>query len=458
MPKWNKPGPLQAAVDGPAATPRRRTESSVVKASLDSDPRVDRVAGADPWLAASLTDDLFETRFLWSSDCGRLRFAALGEKHRVPYHSLGPSVEESARELDLRGDLASHLPLALFVLGETDQRPRAFDRGEAETHARCWTPQVLLLQEGNGVQVFCPDEALRHEVVRRLEGTRNGYRAASAFAGCEPKLRETPLDSRETWCERVETALETIDHSPLEKVVVSRRLEFEPERMRLSPRASTWHVSHAEARTAFSISTDSGESCFIAATPETLLQVRNGTLITHALAGTRPRDASLEDFLASSKLTREHEFVSDGMVGNLAPYIQNMQPGALRVRRSGSVSHLETPLSGDLRSDAEPLDVLSVLHPTAAIGGWPRQDAQEALQQIEPYSRGWFAAPVGWIAANGDMHAAIAIRSLWVTQERAVALAGAGIVKGSVANDEWAETEDKFDNMRAALRGQIIAE
>lgn len=445
-------------MDGPAATLRPRSESSVVKASLESDPRVDRVAGVDPWLAASLTDDLFETRFLWSSDCGRLRFAALGEQHRVPYHSLRPSVEESARELDLRGDLASHLPLALFVLGETDQRPGAFDRGEAETHARCWTPQVLLLQEGNSVQVFCPDEALRREVVRRLEDARNGYPAAAALAGCEPELRETPLDSRATWSERVETALETIDRSSLEKVVVSRRLVFEPERTQLSPRASTWHISHAEARTAFSISTDSGASCFIAATPETLLRVQNGTLTTHALAGTRSRDASLEDFLTSSKLTREHEFVSDGMVSSLAPYIRNIRPGALRVRRSGSVSHLETPLSGDLRSDADPLDVLSVLHPTAAIGGWPRRDALQALQQIEPYSRGWFAAPVGWIAANGDMHAAIAIRSLWVTDERAVALAGAGIVDGSIADDEWAETEDKFDNMRAAIRRQVVVE
>ena len=56
------------------------------------------------------------------------------------------------------------------------------------------------------------------------------------------------------------------------------------------------------------------------------------------------------------------------------------------------------------------------------------------------------------------MHATIAIRSLWVRRERAVALAGAGIVKGSLAEDEWDETEDKFDNMRAAIRGRIIDE
>ena len=157
-------------------------------------------------------------------------------------------------------------------------------------------------------------------------------------------------------------------------------------------------------------------------------------------------------------MSREHQYVSDGISSSLAPYVRNIHSEGLRVRRSGLVTHLEMPLGGTLDSNADPLDVLSVLHPTAAIGGWPQKQAMQALQQIEPYSRGWFAAPVGWIAANGDMHATIAIRSLWVTRTRAVALAGAGIVKGSVADDEWDETEDKFDNMRAAIRGRIIDE
>jgi menaquinone-specific isochorismate synthase len=266
------------------------------------------------------------------------------------------------------------------------------------------------------------------------------------------------MDSRETWKQRVATALEDIESGSLEKVVVSRRLVFEPQHMPFSPTASGWNVSRAKGRTGFSISTDAGKSGFIAATPETLLRVEDRSLGTHALAGTRPGSAALEDFLGSSKLSREHQYVSDGIIGSLAPYVRNIRSEQLRVRRAGLVTHLEMPLGGDLRSDADPLDILSVLHPTAAIGGWPQQDAIEALKQIEPYGRGWFAAPVGWLAANGDMHATIAIRSLWVTRERAVALAGAGIVKGSVAEDEWDETEDKFDNMRAAIRGRIIDE
>lgn len=455
---WIKTGLLQAAaVEGTGAAPR--SAPSVFRAPLKRHPRSSRVAGVDPWLAASLTSDLFATRFLWSSDCGRVRFAALGESYRVAYHELGAALRECAAELDLGSDVASRLPLGLFALGATDERPGAFGRGEAETLARCWIPQVLLLQDGDDVLVFSTDEALRCDVLRRIaEGEARGQKLYDRLGlpGCEPGLLETTVDSRETWSRRVAAALTDIDRGRLEKVVVSRRLMFEPVYVPFSPTASAWSASIAEGRTGFSISMDAGRSAFIAATPETLLRVQNRTLSTHALAGTQPGSATLDDFLASNKLTREHEFVSDGIVGSLGPYVRNIRSEALRARRSGLVTHLEMPLRGDLRSHADPLDILSVLHPTAAIGGWPQQAAMQALKQIEPYSRGWFAAPVGWIAANGDMHATIAIRSLWVSRERAVALAGAGIVKGSDADDEWNETEHKFDNMRTAIRGRII--
>jgi isochorismate synthase EntC len=195
---------------------------------------------------------------------------------------------------------------------------------------------------------------------------------------------------------------------------------------------------------------------FIGATPETLLRIQDGAVTTHALAGTLERNATLEDFLEFSKLAKEHTIVSDGLVAKLNPLVSDVRPGPLRVRQSGSVAHLETPLAGDLRPGADPLQILSDLHPTAAIGGLPQRAAQCALRHIEPYSRGWFAAPLGWLAANGNLHGAIAIRSVWVSAERAVALAGAGIVKGSVAQDEWQETESKFDNMRAVIRGKPV--
>jgi isochorismate synthase len=452
--RWNKGRLYEATALSwhPPGTDRQPVPAAV-RASLGVKSKVVRLEGLDPWLAAATVDDLFDRRFLWASDCERTRFAALGVSRSVDFGSLNSAAREAAEELELPARIATRLPMGLFVLGETDGRPGAFEFGESETQPHCWTPQVLLVADGNSLLVFCADAGLRRELVQRLKLAAPG---PLLLEGCHPDLVETQLDCREAWRSRVERALTGIRRGSLEKLVVSRRLVFGSDREPFSPRASAWQVGRAIGRTGFSVSTDGGKSVFIGATPETLLKVEDGTVTTHALAGTRERSATLEEFLASSKLAEEHTFVSDGLVGKLRPFVSNLRPGPLRVRRSGSVAHLETPLAGDLRQGVDPLQILSDIHPTAAIGGLPQRAAQQALRQIEPYSRGWFAAPLGWLAGNTNMHSAIAIRSLWVSAERAVALAGAGIVRESVAEEEWLETEDKFDNMRAVIRGELF--
>ena len=418
-------------------------------------PTVLRFEDTDPWQGASQVDDLFERRLLWAGDGGRTRFAALGARRCVTFDELNSATRAAADELELPAGKAGQLPLGLFVIGETDERPGAFDNGEGATAPHCWTPEALLVADGDGALLYCADSSLRRELAKRLSAQRISSRILGRGAYA-PELHETLLDTQDTWGRRVAQALAGIRQGSLEKLVVSRRLVFEPGRGTFSPWQSTWQAGCANRRIGFSISLDRGQSMFVGATPETLLKIQDGAMTTHALAGTRERDATLEDFLASNKLAREHTLVSDGLVGRLSPLVSNLRPGPLRVRRSGLVSHLETPLSGDLRDGVDPLQILSDLHPTAAIGGLPQRAAQDALRDIEPYSRGWFAAPFGWLAANGNVHAGIAIRSVWVSAERAVALAGAGIVEGSVAEEEWAETESKFDNMRAVIRGHCF--
>lgn len=412
-----------------------------------------RIENLDPWFGALLLDYMFERRMLWAGDGERTRFAALGESRSVPFDELHNAARAAADELAIPAHAAGRLPLGLFVRGETDTRPTAFEHGEGDVGPRCWTPEALLVADGNNAWLYCANPSLRHDILRRLDA-RKRVDLAQILKGRAPDLQETRIDSEDTWTERVAQALDGIRRGDLQKLVVSRRLEFRATSGLFSPWASTWQAARARSRIGFSLSLDRGQSTFIGATPETLLKVHDGALTTHALAGTRERDAALEDFLASDKLAREHTLVSDGLVARLSPRVRNVRPGPLRVRRSGLVSHLETPLSGELRDGADPLRILADLHPTAAIGGLPQTAAREALQNVEPYSRGWFAAPFGWLAANGNLHAGIAIRSVWVSAERAVALAGAGIVEGSVATEEWTETEHKFDNMRALIRGQ----
>jgi menaquinone-specific isochorismate synthase len=91
-------------------------------------------------------------------------------------------------------------------------------------------------------------------------------------------------------------------------------------------------------------------------------------------------------------------------------------------------------------TDAE---VLLALHPTPAVGGYPRREALEEIRALEPFDRGWYAGPVGWIGAEGSEFA-VGIRSGLVRGNSLALFSGAGIVAGSVPEDEWAEIEQKI--------------
>jgi menaquinone-specific isochorismate synthase len=112
---------------------------------------------------------------------------------------------------------------------------------------------------------------------------------------------------------------------------------------------------------------------------------------------------------------------------------------------------LHTPVRAELETHFDALDLVAELHPTPALGGFPARAALVAISDLEPVERGWFASPVGWIDAHGDGVFAVAIRSA-VAQGRLTRLyAGAGIVAGSVPDQEWDETSLKFRPLLGAL-------
>ena len=138
--------------------------------------------------------------------------------------------------------------------------------------------------------------------------------------------------------------------------------------------------------------------------------------------------------------------------------------------RLDNVQHLGSDLSGTLRdtlsvtratadaaapaSEARALDVLDLvarLHPTAAVGGSPRETALAAIASLEGMSRGRYAGPVGWFAADGDGEFAIALRCAEVRGERARLFAGAGVVAGSLPEAELTETWLKLRAMTGVL-------
>jgi menaquinone-specific isochorismate synthase len=286
------------------------------------------------------------------------------------------------------------------------------------------------------------------------------YRAVGSL-GREPAaagLTAHPVGAAGGYEAAVREAGTRIDRGELEKLVLARVKEVVADRPfhplvvlnALRQRFRDCYV--------FSVANGRGES-FIGATPERLLRVERGAMMTEALAGSIRRgagaseDAALAaELLHSDKDLREHRIVLASMVERLAELGLTLEfserPG---VRRLANVQHLHTPVRAVLPSGMGPLEVLARLHPTAAVGGAPRAAALRAIAELEPFARGLYAGALGWVDARGEGEFFVGLRSALVAGNRARLYAGAGIVAGSSPEKEFAETELKFRAMQDAL-------
>jgi isochorismate synthase len=203
-----------------------------------------------------------------------------------------------------------------------------------------------------------------------------------------------------------------------------------------------------------------GRLTWLGASPEPLAVAEDGALELVSLAGSRRRggtpaeDAALEaDLLANDKERWEHQLVVDAIQSDVEGLVEGLHvQGGLRVMKLANIQHLCTPLVARLAPGASLLDLVERLHPTPAVGGWPRPEALEAIRRLEDMDRGWYAGPVGWIDSTGNGEFVVGLRTALVGDGIARLYAGAGIVCDSLPAAELEEIETKLD----ALRGVIV--
>lgn len=195
------------------------------------------------------------------------------------------------------------------------------------------------------------------------------------------------------------------------------------------------------------------------ASPELLVRVAHKQVSARVLAGTAGRgtdpgiDQAISNALqTSSKNIAEHKFAVASMVEELKKFCTKVDadeiPFSLQLP---NLWHLASDVHATLHDDASVLDIAAVLHPTAAVAGTPTLVARKLISELEPFDRGRYAGPVGWIGADGDGEFAIALRGAQLNDGQLTAYAGCGIVAESEAEAELAETELKFKPIRDAL-------
>ncbi len=414
------------------------------------------------WLQAQ--DD--DARLYWSGREDDLETAAVGEADVCRSHT--PADFEA-----LRRHLAP-------VLASCDAQVRYYGglRFDPAVPAEgAWTafgayrfvlPRFELRYRGGGATLVCNlvlphDQARRDEILARID--RLQFPRSLPPAAVPVPVSRTDRPDAEGWRRNVVWALRAFEQTRLDKVVFAREASFGFDRKALDGltllenlKAGTPGCFHFYFQPAQGVA-------FVGASPERLFRRQGRRIDTEAVAGTRPRGTSatddarlLEELLGSEKDHREHEFVCVSIREELAPlseaFVLEAEPSEMKL---ASGRHLVSRARATLRAGVTSLDVLHALHPTPAVGGYPSDDALAAIRAREPFDRGWYAGPVGWIGPDAAEFA-VGIRSGLVEPRRLSLYSGAGIVPGSTPEGEWDEIECKISDFTRVLGlGQRIA-
>jgi menaquinone-specific isochorismate synthase len=281
-------------------------------------------------------------------------------------------------------------------------------------------------------------------------------RRPTAAAGPLRARVDAAVPAEDVWTAAVAEAVSVLRGGDLEKVVLARALDVAAEDT-LDPRSIAARLA-ARFPSCFTFVCDG----LVGASPELLVRRLGRHVESLVLAGTVRRggspeeDEQLEQALASSvKDGHEHRLAVESVVSVLRDVAVEVDGDAApHLLRLANLTHLATSVSGWLPSPPPTALALAAgLHPTAAVGGTPRDRALELIRTLEAAPRGRYAAPVGWMDAHGDGEFALALRCAQLDGARARLWAGAGIVAESDPVEETAETTVKLDAVLSAIVG-----
>ncbi|XP_050375608.1 isochorismate synthase 1, chloroplastic-like [Argentina anserina] len=206
-----------------------------------------------------------------------------------------------------------------------------------------------------------------------------------------------------------------------------------------------------------------GAPAFIGNTPEQLFHRTWLDINSEALAGTRARGKSLSedlqielDLLSSPKDHLEFTIVRESIRKKLEDVCNSVVVEPKKeIRKLPRVQHLYAKLSGRLESEDDEFEILSSLHPSPAVCGFPTEEARVLIAETEVFDRGMYAGPVGWFG-GGESEFAVGIRSALVEEGLgALIYAGTGVVEGSNASSEWDELELKISQFTKSLKLEV---
>jgi isochorismate synthase len=332
-------------------------------------------------------------------------------------------------------------------------------------------PKVMLMRQGDHhTLTFTLQVSNRRDIETILNSFENLYRRTresleKEFQQTRPRvdISLSPEDEQiaTAYRQNVARASQAIRDGQFEKVVLARYRDIRTENYFDIPKAIDRLRTDYPGCYTFAIARHG--SIFMGASPEQLAQQQGTEIHAASLAGSIRRGKTSDEdqnlasqLLDSSKDQHEHEICSRAIKEAVQPLCSDVSaPDAPVLLSFSNVHHLYTPISGTLSNGSSIFDLVERLHPTPAVGGYPKEPARVFLREHEGFDRGWYASPVGWLDADGNGEFIVALRSAMISGQRARLSAGCGIVAESDPDQELAESDVKMRPMLTALGGDV---
>ena len=387
--------------------------------------RIERISMPEVSLSGKLVFLHQDYQIVASGEAARLSFR--GEKRT---QQLADGWRELLAEIEIEDEAGSDSPGLIALTSIT------FDAESREESVLILPLETLILSAAGSYRIS-------------IDGTKTSQKTEVPQGHFT-----TGQQTDEKFIDAVDKAIKEIETGRIEKVVLAKDLVLpissEPD---LGVPLKRLHERYPDCWT-YKIGNVFGAS------PELLLKAEDGRVSARVLAGTAARgtdpdvDKAIADGLSHSlKNKHEHLYAVQSLVNELKPFCESVEfdqePFSLALP---DMWHLATDVRGVLKPQFSLLDVIQKLHPTAAVAGTPRDLAIEMIRELEPFDRGGYAGPVGWLSSNGSGEIAIALRGGIIETNQIRALAGCGIVSESTPQAELEETELKFRAVRWAFQ------
>ncbi len=236
-----------------------------------------------------------------------------------------------------------------------------------------------------------------------------------------------------------------------QKLVLSRSLVLH-KRDKLSPVELFQRACERYPRMMISLVYTPKSGMWLTSTPEILLSGKDNEWQTIALAGTMKYE---EDLRWSDKNIQEQRYVATYITRQLEQFTDHFIEEGPRTARAGHLAHLRSDFRFSLPAEAPIGELLQSLHPTPAVCGLPKQEAFRFILQKEHHDRSYYSGFMGPLSVNGQTNLFVTLRCMQLFRDSYRLHAGGGLLKDSVEEQEWQETETKLDTMRNIIYNNV---